>query len=119
MKNTRVSISNYHPPVEPVREVSINIQRATERIMELQRNEVIAACNRFFPQGYAAAHNARLINMEELPEGLQFNNHRGEFICFLGNVETAFNFPDGYSRVHYTSNLEFKFRAFDGKTTRD
>lgn len=119
MKNVNVSISRYYSPVEPVRSVTDAVKRAASEIMELQKAEIIAACDRFFPQGYKAADNAKLIRLSLADGGINLSNHNGDFICFVGEIEPGFNFPDGYSRAHYNSTVNFKFRAFDGKTTRD
>ncbi|AUV57138.1 hypothetical protein FDJ47_gp24 [Enterobacter phage Ec_L1] len=119
MKNVNVSISLYYAPVETVRSVSDAVERTTAEILELQKAEIIAACDRFFPQGYKAADNANLIKLSFADGGINLINHNGDFICFVGYVEPGFNFPDGYSRAHYNSTVNFKFRAFDGKTTRD
>lgn len=119
MKNVSVSISRYYPPVEPVRSVISSVALVTAEITELRESEMIAACNRFFPQGYKAADNANLIKLSLADGGIELRNHNGVFICFVGDIEPGFNFPDGYSRAHYNSITSFKFRAFDGKTSRD
>lgn len=119
MNKLTIRQSNQYSPVESVCRVEDKISNVTMEIIELQRMEVTAAFDRFFPQGHQAAINAGLINAVNQVEGVHYFNHNGDFICFLGNVETGFSCPDRYSRPLFGSAVEFKFRAFDGKTTRD
>lgn len=119
MNKLTISQRNQYSPVESVRWVEDKIGKVTMEIIDLQRMEVTAAFDRFFPQGHQAAINAGLIVVVNQVEGVHYFNHNGDFICFLGNIETGFNCPDRYSRPLFSSVVEFKFRAFDGKTTRD
>lgn len=119
MKNTKISLNYSQSPVEAAYMVSINKQRVKERVMELQRKEFIAACNRFFEQGYGKALKDRLLKIKVDDNGFILSSLNGDFICFVGDIENEINSPEGDSSGRCTSSIGFKFRAFDGKTSRD
>lgn len=119
MNKITIRQSNQYSPVESAGCVEDKISKVTKEVIELQRIEVTAAFDRFFPQGHQAAISSGLINAVNQVEGVHYFNHNGDFICFLGNIEHGFSCPDRYSRLLFGSAVEFKFRAFDGKTTRD
>lgn len=108
-----------YSPVEQVNHVEDKIGELTRSVLKIQREEIVAACNRFFPQGFSAAKDAGLIFVDADEKGITLTNYNGAFICFAGEVESTFSTPNSYSRLFYSSSLSFKFKAFDGKTTRD
>lgn len=117
--SVNISYARQHPPVHSVATLMGSIESMTCAIMKLQETECIAACNRYFPQGYEAAKNANLIMVINQKEGIIAHNHNGDFIFFCGIVESMMDFPNGYSRHEFNNRLSFKFKAFDGLTSRD
>lgn len=117
--SVNISYACQHPPVHSVDTVMTKVESMTSAIRKLQEIECVAACNRYFPQGYEAAKNANLIMVINQPEGIIAHNHNGDFIFFCGIVESIMDFPNGYSRHEFNNRLSFKFKAFDGLTSRD
>lgn len=114
-----IMMCNQYQPVEKVNSLMDKSAQITEQLMELQNAECVAACNRYFPQGFEAAKNSGLIMVTGQPEGIIAHNYNGDFIFFCGAIESIMDFPNGYSRHEFNTRLSFKFKAFDGLTTRD